>query len=153
MRCRACFFCALAAGPILNLRYGPRPAHYALTMLAALGGASVSVRQILLHILPGDPGYGSAILGLHYYTWAFVLFVAALIAATVMLMFEQQFEPGRPQRGDAPKLAATRPALSGLVAIWLVIALSAANAASTFAICGPMQCPDNPLRYELFHLR
>ena len=28
------FICALAAGPILNLRYGPRPSHYALSILA-----------------------------------------------------------------------------------------------------------------------
>ncbi len=62
------FMCALAIGPILNLRFGPRPSHYALSMLAALAGAAVSVRQILLHILTGDPGYGSATFGYHYYT-------------------------------------------------------------------------------------
>jgi len=60
------FFCAIAAGPILNLRYGPRASHYALSILAALIGASVSARQILLHILPGDPGFGSAVFGYHY---------------------------------------------------------------------------------------
>src|SRR5262245_25185072 len=56
-------FCALAVGPILNLRFAPRPSHYALTIIAAMIGASVSVRQMLLHILPGDPGFGSAVLG------------------------------------------------------------------------------------------
>ena len=86
------FICALAAGPILNLRYGPRASHYALSILAALIGAAVSVRQILLHIMPGDPGYGSAILGYHYYTWAFLLFVAAIGLAALMLLFDRQFE-------------------------------------------------------------
>src|ERR1700680_2384770 len=58
-------FSLLAIGPILNIRFGPRPGHYALSLLAAVVGAVVSARQILLHIMPGDPGYGSALLGYH----------------------------------------------------------------------------------------
>ena len=34
-------FTALAIGPILNIRFGPRPSHYALSLLAALIGAMV----------------------------------------------------------------------------------------------------------------
>ena len=34
------FFCAMAIGPVLNLRFGPRPSHYALSMLAAMAGAA-----------------------------------------------------------------------------------------------------------------
>jgi uncharacterized protein (TIGR00369 family) len=76
-------FALLAIGPILNIRRGPRPSHYALSLLVAAAGAAVAMRQILLHILPGDPGYGSALLGYHYYTWAFVGFVAAIILTAV----------------------------------------------------------------------
>src|SRR6476660_1341632 len=72
-------FAALAVGPVLNLRFGPRPSHYALSLMAALAGAGIAMRQVLLHILPGDLGYGSVILGYHYYSWAFVCFVAAII--------------------------------------------------------------------------
>src|SRR5579872_4446836 len=54
-------FALLAVGPILNVRFGPRPSHYALSLLTAVLGASVSTRQVLLHILPGDAGYGSAL--------------------------------------------------------------------------------------------
>jgi disulfide bond formation protein DsbB len=134
------FFSALAIGPILNLRYGPHPLHYALSMLAALAGAAVSVRQILLHIMPGDPGYGSAIFGYHYYTWAFILFAAALLALAVMMLFERQFEPEeKPQ-----------PAAASMLALWLVIALTLANVASTLAICGLTACPDNPVSYAVF---
>ena len=56
-------FALLAIGPILNIRFGPRPSHYALSLLAAVVGASVSTRQVLLHILPGDAGYGSGLPG------------------------------------------------------------------------------------------
>jgi len=61
-------FAMLAVGPILNVRFGPHPSHYAVALLAAVVGASFAMRQILLHIMPGDAGYGSALLGYHYYT-------------------------------------------------------------------------------------
>ena len=72
----------LAVGPIMNLLWGMRPAHYALSILAAVVGGAASVRQILLHIEPGDPGYGPAVFGLHLYTWAFVTFVIAVIGCS-----------------------------------------------------------------------
>src|SRR6267378_2497264 len=63
-------FAVLAIGPILNVRFGPRPSHYALSLLAAVAGAVFSTRQILLHIMPGDAGYGTALFGYHYYSLA-----------------------------------------------------------------------------------
>ena len=82
-------FALLAIGPILNIRFGPRPSHYALSLLAAVVGASVSTRQVLLHILPGDAGYGSALLGYHYYTWALIAFIAAIVLLAAMLLFDR----------------------------------------------------------------
>src|SRR5262245_35980897 len=55
-------FAMLAIGPIMNVRFGPRPSHYALSLFAAAAGFAFSTRQVLLHILPGDPGYGTALL-------------------------------------------------------------------------------------------
>jgi disulfide bond formation protein DsbB len=138
------FMCALAIGPILNLRFGPRPSHYALSMLAALAGAAVSVRQILLHILPGDPGYGSATFGYHYYTWAFILFVTALLLLSLLLLLDRQFD-----RAEAEPRAGALARFGVLLAI----GLTAANILSTLAICGFAACPDNPVRYELFQRR
>ncbi len=63
-------FAVLAIGPIMNVRWGPRPSHYALSLLAAAAGFAFSTRQVLLHIMPGDAGYGTALLGYHYYTLA-----------------------------------------------------------------------------------
>src|SRR5260221_3483244 len=73
-------FAMLAVGPILNLRFGPRPSHYAVSLFAAIAGAAFAARQILLHIMPGDFGYRSAPLGYHYYTWAVIGLALALIA-------------------------------------------------------------------------
>lgn len=134
-------FAMLAIGPILNIRFGPRPSHYALSLLAAALGAVVSIRQILLHILPGDPGYGTALLGIHYYTWALIGFAAAIVLLASMLLFDRQF-------GDRAGL----PIAAGpfaVLAVWLVVALTAANVVSTYLECGLAACADNPVVYRM----
>jgi disulfide bond formation protein DsbB len=139
-------FAMLAIGPILNIRYGPRPGHYAMSLLAALAGAAFATRQVLLHIMPGDPGYGSALLGLHYYTWALIGFCIAIVAIAVVLLFDNQFKPD--DVTTPPK-----PGPFARIAIWLVIALTAANVLSTLVECGFGACPDNPVDYELLRRR
>ena len=133
-------FTALAVGPILTLRYGPQPSHYGLVIIAALAGAGIAGRQVLLHVAPGDPGYGSAIVGYHFYTWAFVGFAGAIAASAIVLLFDKQFT------------AAPAHALSALErgSVWLVIAVTLLNAAGAFAECGFSACQANPVRYELF---
>src|SRR6187551_2186366 len=84
-------FAMLAVGPILNIRFGPRASHYGVSLLVAIAGAGFAARQILLHVAPGDAGYGSPLLGFHYYTWAFVGFAVALFLLAVMLLFDGQF--------------------------------------------------------------
>jgi disulfide bond formation protein DsbB len=135
-------FAFLAIGPMLNVRFGPRPSHYAFSLLAATVGAAVAMRQILLHIMPADPGFGSALLGYHYYTWAFIGFALAIAATAVMLLFDSQF---------ASDSTTTTRAVDPWVALaaWLVIALTAVNVISTLLECGFAACPDNPVGYEL----
>jgi disulfide bond formation protein DsbB len=135
-------FAMLAIGPILNIRFGPRPSHYAVSLLSAVLGAVVASRQILLHILPGDPGYGTDMLGVHYYTWALIGFGVAILLLAAMLLFDRQFEDDRP-----PSQLAAGPFAS--LAVWLVVALTAANVASTLLECGFAACADNPVLYEL----
>jgi disulfide bond formation protein DsbB len=133
-------FTALAVGPILTLRHGPRPGHYGLIILAAMLGAAIASRQVLLHIMPGDAGYGSALLGYHFYTWALLGFVAAIAASAAMLLLQSQFE------GDAP-----RPRPFETAAVWLIFAVTLANAASALLECGFAWCPDTPVHYELLY--
>jgi disulfide bond formation protein DsbB len=132
-------FATLAVGPILNIRFGPRPSHYAMSLLAAVAGGAVSTRQVLLHIMPG---YGSALLGYHYYTWALIGFIAAIILLAAILLFDRQFED------DATASPLARN-LFGYAAVWLVIGLTAMNVVSAFLECGPRACADNPVAYEL----
>ena len=135
-------FAVLAIGPILNVRFGPRPSHYALSLLAAVAGAVFSTRQVLLHIMPGDAGYGSALLGYHYYTWALIGFAVAI----VLLAVDPAVRP--PVRtGHTAQPVAT--ASSRRSAVWLVIGLTALNVVSTMLECGFAACADNPVVYEL----
>src|SRR5882672_4436821 len=135
-------FAVLAVGPILNIRFGPRPSHYALSLLAAVAGAAFSTRQVLLHIMPGDAGYGTALFGYHYYTWALIGFVTAIILLAAMLLFDRQFEPDKTAQPIAPGAFAT-------IAVWLVIGLTALNVVSTLLECGFGACAENPVVYEL----
>jgi len=136
-------FAVLAIGPILNIRFGPRPSHYAVSLLAAAAGLAFSTRQVLLHIMPGDAGYGTALFGYHYYTLALIGFAAAIVLLAVILLFDRQFE-----RDDvaAPHQA---PNLFETAAVWLVIGLTALNVVSTLLACGFAACADNPVVYEL----
>ncbi|MDO9058875.1 MAG: disulfide bond formation protein B [Bradyrhizobium sp.] len=135
-------FAVLAIGPILNVRFGPRPSHYALSLLAAVAGAAFSTRQVLLHIMPGDAGYGTALFGYHYYTWALIGFAAAIVLLAAILLFDRQFERGITAEQAAPGPFATS-------AVWLVIALTALNVVFTLLECGFGACADNPVVYEL----
>src|SRR5262245_27145586 len=38
-------FALLAVGPMLNVRFGPRPGHYAVSLLTAVAGAAFAARQ------------------------------------------------------------------------------------------------------------
>ena len=133
-------FTLVAAGLIYNLKFGPRARGYGLILLSAALGGVTGVRQILLHIAPGDPGYGMPVFGLHDYTWATIVFAVAIVATAVMLVFD------KPLRTDPAPRTLGRGATIG---IWLAIAITVAEAASALVECGFAQCPDNPVNYEL----
>lgn len=131
-------FALTAFGFVLNLRYGARPAHYGLIILSALFGMTASGRQVLLHIVPGSGAYGSPFLGLHFYTWAFILFGLVVLGVAVLLLL-----------GTGPADSRRQPAPLAKAAALFVIALVLANAVTTFVQCGPVECPDDPTGYWL----
>ena len=112
-------------------------------LIAVLAGASVSVRQIELHILPGDPGYGEPFLRLHLYTWAFVTFAIVMIYIGVMLMLMPKGMPAAPVVGSAAWKIST-------AIIWLFIAVVAANVVAIIFLEGfAGVLPDDPESYTL----
>ena len=131
-------------GMALNIRFGPSAVHYAITQASALGGASASARQILLHIAPGDAGYGSALFGLHFYTWGFIAFVIMMVFCAVMLCIDRhQFATPRGQPSSRAQFSGS----IGMILIGLLFVITAANTVSAVMICQFGSCPDNPTTY------
>lgn len=119
----------VSSAAMMNIVYGLRAINYGLAILASLYGASVAIRQILLHICPGSPPYDVFFLGVTLYTWSFLSFVGSLLLIAFLLANHE--EEGK-RRG---KLNAFH-----ITAIAWCIAIVAANIASTLFDCGAGGC-------------
>ncbi len=129
----------VAYGLLLNLRFGPQPSAHAIMLLAALFGMAAAGRQVLLHITPGSGSYGEPLLGLHLYTWSFLLFVLVILGTAMLLLVPKPTLP-----------VWSLPLRVKQTLAWAVIGLTAINAVTTLLQCGPVECPDNPVRYWAF---
>ena len=139
---RAAFFAA-GFGLALNIVFGPRPSHYGATILGAATGAAISMRQILLYIVPGSGAYGNDIFGLHLYTWAFIAFVLMIIGSAILLLDDRQFARTEPW--------STHLNVLPLTAFMVFIVLVVGNVISTLLICGGGLCPDSPSGYLILN--
>lgn len=117
---------------------------FGLMIVGALLGATMSVRQIELHILPGDPGYGEAVFGLHLYTWALITFIVVILYSAIMMMFF---------RATFPVVPAGKAALwTSRILVWIFIAIIIANVVLVFAEEGfNWYLPDDPTGYKLLN--
>jgi disulfide bond formation protein DsbB len=114
---------------------------HGMIILGALGGSFVSIRQILLHIMPGDAGYGDPVLGLHLYSWALVVFVCLIGSSAICLLFGNWFLEGR-----------ARPGWWSRATLGLLALLILANTVNIFLEQGfHFLLPDDPARYELLY--
>ncbi|MFD9339560.1 disulfide bond formation protein B [Streptomyces sp. NPDC060028] len=106
---------------------------------AALIGSIVSATQVLMHIVPPDPGYASALFGLHLYTWALIAFLAAALAAAGALFLTPRAEPL-----DAG-LASPALRRAGAVTLAVLLAFAASNLIACFFLQGfAWQMPATP---------
>ena len=116
-----------------------QPLHYGLSILAALFGVVVAGRQVLLHIVPGSGAYGSALFGLHLYTWSLILF-GAVIAGVALLMIVG----GRPDHDRSDHQAAMRFRGIHRFAAWFLVVVTLANALNSLALCARWNAPTIP---------
>ena len=137
-------FLMIGLGFILNLRFGIRPLHYGISLLAALFTVAVALRQVLLHIAPeasGVTGYGEALFGLHMYTWSLLFAVGFILWIGFHLLFPKQFS--KIQLRPAKWLLRL-----GYIVCVILILFSLLNVIFVFLECGIAQCPENPLHYR-----
>lgn len=117
---------------------------WGLAIIGCLIGGFTSWRHTMLHILPGNPGYGGAVLGLHMYVWAWILFVAAIGAIALVTSF-------------APVTSSTAPLPPamrnlGYAAVVFFALVMLVNAVAVFVEAGfHWYLPDDPVRYQLFY--
>mgnify|MGYP001210066250 CR=1 FL=1 len=115
-------------------------AGYGMSVLGAIVGLVASSRQVLLHIMPGDTGYGSAGMGMHLYSWAVVVFLTVLVFSGFGLLLCSRW---RPQAGNSKTWS--------LAVLWIFGIFIFANAVSAFCEAGlHLYLPDNPTSYRLF---
>ncbi|MFE3558118.1 disulfide bond formation protein B [Streptomyces sp. NPDC059193] len=149
----AVFMLLSALGPamiIARSRKGPvTTAEFAsgwgVALVSALIGGTVSGAQVLMHIVPPDPGYAGALFGLHLYTWAAVTFFLAALAAGVNLVLAGAAQPLDAAAGS-PALRRTAAVTLGVLAFFAV-----SNLVACFLLQGfHWQMPGDPTGYQFF---
>ena len=112
-----------------------------MIVAASLFTISVAMRQTMLHIAPGDPGYGTMLFGVHLYTWNVLLLFAIIISMSLAHLFDiiipLKFYNFLYSRKESLSKSLTA----------IVITLSFANLLSTYLECGTTMCPSDPIIY------
>lgn len=115
----------------MSLLNGFQRRYLAGSLLFSLGGATVSLRQISLHICPGSPQFGLPVLGLSLYTWAFLVFVGVIAFCMVALVVQQYTQDLSASRCKGTKF---------FVGVLFLVML--ANALDSLYQCGVGPCID-----------
>jgi disulfide bond formation protein DsbB len=142
----ALMLCALGSLHILiNHRGGTLTRSHVATgcgiaIVAALIGATAAGRQMLLHIMPGDQGFGSPVLGLHLYTWCLIVFICQVAASGLMLLAIARLKEER-----------TGPWWPTGITVVIFAAMVGGNLLSVIAEAGlNWELPPDPVEYLLF---
>ncbi len=132
--CPLCFLQRLgmfgvATGALMNCRFGRRALHYGLSLISALFGGAVALRQIALHICPGSPKFGLPFWGLNLYTWSFLVFACSVAYIALLLIF---FDRSKKSEGSMNAF--------GHLAFIAAFGLEIANIVTSLVICGWGTC-------------
>ena len=103
------------------------------------------MRQVFLHILPGDAGYGDPLFGIHLYTWVAVMSLLIVGYCSMILVIMGSDKQLQLNNTRHPVLNCM-----GKMAALLVFITVGINVINAFVQCGPYACPDNPVSYWLF---
>jgi disulfide bond formation protein DsbB len=132
-------FLGVAFGFMLNLRFGLRPSHYGIVLLSALFTSFIALRQISLHVIPGTGTYGDAFMGLHLYTWCFMVAMLIVISTTLLFSVDRQYQYAHRKNLRWSKLTYGLFILTALLTVFNIVSL--------LLECGLQACPDNPIHY------
>ncbi|KEQ13519.1 disulfide bond formation protein B [Endozoicomonas montiporae] len=128
---------------LLNIFYGTRPWHYGILLVSAMLGAGIALRQISLHVIPGNPGYGGTVFSWHFYTWSFLCFTTIIATVSLTFLVPSHFSVSSAFIGFGAQPAWIKLAV---VLCYLVVSV---NMVSAFLECGFYACAENPVHYKL----
>lgn len=121
----------VACGELLNFKFGIQVKHYALSLLSAIFGGAVALRQICLHICPGEKPFGTPVFGLSLYTWSFLAFASVIFSiALLLILYDPKWE--HTERSKLNLLAK--------VSAIFIFVVTAANVVTTFLECENILC-------------
>lgn len=128
--CALCYLiriCLLlySVGLLLNLNFGANPWNYCLSAASALIGSLISLLFMFISAYPGALPTGSAIFGLHMYTWTFITFTVLIFYCVGSLATCALASPKWPEQD----IKQSKSKLQKFAAA-LVLAMAAANLAS-----------------------
>ncbi|WWO97375.1 MAG: disulfide bond formation protein B [Candidatus Dasytiphilus stammeri] len=129
----------ISIGFFLNIRFGIRTIHYGIALLGCILTGIIAMRQVFLHILPGDLGYGSTLFNLHFYTLALLSSLLTIVVIALLLILKDSKKP-------SVNLTKTQWEKINIIIFCMLIA---ANLVSTFLECGIGNCDNNPTFYQL----
>jgi len=121
----------VASGAFMNLRFGLKGSHYGLIIFSALFGMSVSLRQISFHACPNFPTFGTPVLGLSLYVWAFIVFFCCIFGVALVQILHVD------SKDNQEHLHLTVPEKLGA---FLLIFITFANVVTTALQCGISPC-------------
>lgn len=135
--CPLCFlqrigFIGMALGFLLNLQFGFYPSHYAIIILNSVMTSLFALRQIAKNALVG--GYSSVILGYHFYTWAFIIAMTAVVGTTLLFSIDKQYTNNEKKYGRNWRLY-----MRTVVAV--ICAIVILNIYTVSIECGFQECP------------
>lgn len=121
----------VTSGALMNVKFGPSKAHYGLSLLSAIFGGFVALRQIALHVCPDFSKFGEPFWGLSLYTWSFITFASSVAyIALLMLFFDKNKNPSESKIYN----------LWGHISFFLIFFVSLTNIFITFWLCGFGAC-------------
>lgn len=153
-----CAFCNLiraslmvfGGGLLLNLRFGFNPWNYALSAIGALVCSLISLLFLFVKAPPDSVPTGSAVLGLHMYSWTFIISTGAWMYCVFMLAlrFQQAHPLGEQAASRSTRIGhRLHPFVMGLF-----IVLVAANVLSSLLQNGfGTYKRGGQIHYELLH--
>ena len=132
----------IAFGALMNLRLGKQFKYDFIIVISSLYSLTVAMRQVFLHIMPGDSGYGSKFLSLHFYTWNDIISFLFIILISISPMFKNVN-----LESLLSKILLSIKKITNLFFV-LFLTLLVINIILVYLECGFKQCPDNPVSYK-----